>query len=140
LLAILKRTAGPEHLGLIEDLFEKITLYEFSVNEAKAEALNDGRYRITLAITTAKVYSDENGKETTAEFNSPVNIGLFTKHPQNRSFRTNEDVIHLKLRSPGNGKSTVEFIVDKLPLFAGINPYSVLIERDTANNVLPVTQ
>ncbi|MES2554263.1 MAG: M1 family aminopeptidase, partial [Pseudomonadota bacterium] len=137
-LEILKRTAEPEQLGLIEDLFEKITLYEFSVDAAKAEALDDGRYRVTLDITTAKFYGDVSGKETAAEFNSPVKIGVFTKHPLNRSFRIAEDVIHLELSSPANGKSTVEFIVDKLPLFAGINPYDILIERDTTNNVRPV--
>jgi hypothetical protein len=68
-----------------------------------------------------------------------VNIGLFTKHPrQDRSFRIDEGVIHSELSSPGNGKSTVKFIVDRLPLFAGIDPYDVLIERDITNNVRQV--
>ena len=48
--------------------------------------------------------------------------------------RIDEDVIHFELASPGNGKSTVEFIVDRLPLFAGIDLYDVLIERDTMDN------
>jgi hypothetical protein len=136
LVEILKRTAGPEHLGLIEDLFEKITLYEFSMNGARAELLGDGRYRVTLDISTGKIYGDDKGGDIAAEFDSAVNIGLFTKHPIfDRSFRIEEDVIHFELSSPQDGASTVEFVVDRLPVFAGIDPYGVLIERDVADNI-----
>jgi hypothetical protein len=78
--------------------------------------------------------------ETAAEFDAPVNIGLFSKHPLDRSFRVAADVIYFELHSPVDGASTVELIVDRLPVFAGIDPYNVLIERDTTNNIRPVNQ
>ena len=45
-----RAVAGPEHQQLITDLFEKITLYDVKVTDAKAKRRTDGRWDVTLEV------------------------------------------------------------------------------------------
>ena len=58
--------AGPEQQQLITDLFEKITLYDVKVTDAKAKRRTDGRWDVTLEVDARKLYADGKGTETEA--------------------------------------------------------------------------
>ncbi len=133
-LDILKEEAGSEHLGLIEDFFEKITVYDVKLNDAKVVELVDGRFKVLLNVEVAKFYADSEGNETEANFDIPVEIGLFQRSPVDGEFGAS-DVIMLEKRRITGDNSSLEIIVDKKPMFAGIDPYNKLIDRNSDDNL-----
>ena len=137
LIDILRAEAGPEHDALIEDLFERITLYDLSVRTASAEQLPDGRFRTTIDLSVAKYYSDAAGQQVEVPLDIPVDVGLFLRSPADSRF-TADDVIMLNKQAVLDGDSTLELIVDRMPAFAGIDPYNKLIDLNSNDNVLRV--
>ena len=138
-LHILKQEAGPPHHGLIEDFFEKITLYDVKLRGSRVVPLADGRFRVSLDVTVAKFYADEIGNERESPFDIPVDIGLFQETPAHESFN-DAHVILLDKFPLAPGQSTLEFTVDQKPLFAGIDPYNKLIDRHSDDNIAPVEE
>lgn len=133
-LALLKDEAGPNHLAMIEDFFERITLYDLTLLSAETHARADGRFDVTLELETGKSYAGDGGVETPATFNLPVDIGLFSRDPAAADFSA-DDVIALEKHRIEDGVSTLTLAVDQAPVFAGIDPYNKLIDRDSEDNV-----
>lgn len=134
---LLKAEAGPQYGALIADLFERITLYDFRVRTASAEELPGGRFRTTIDVSAAKYYADATGQEVDARLDIPVDVGLFLRSPADSRF-TADDVVWLDKQEILNGDSTVEVVVDRMPAFAGIDPYHKLIDRNSDDNLLRV--
>jgi len=137
LLSILKEEAGPEYHGLIEDFFEKITIFDVKLDKSQVEELEDGRFKVLLNVEVAKVYADAEGNETEADFDIAVDIGLFSKSPAAEGFGA-DDVILLEKRYVTEAESVIEIIVDKKPVFAGIDPYNKLVDRNSNDNLATV--
>jgi ABC-2 type transport system permease protein len=133
-LAYLKQEAGAKHDGLIEDFFEKITLYDVKLTDSRVEVMADGRFKVSLDLEAAKFYSDGTGNQSEAAFDIPVDIGLFLNNPSATNFNAG-DVIMLEKRQIADGKSTIEIITDKKPTIAGIDPYNKLIDRNSDDNL-----
>jgi aminopeptidase N len=136
-LDILKDEAGPEHRSLIDDLFQKITLYDLKLEGSRINPLQNGQFLVTLNISTSKLYSDEAGNETIVPFDIPVYIGLFFTDPDGPNFNA-EKVVFLEKRIVANGSSSIEIITDRRPEFAGIDPYNKLIDRTSDDNIRQV--
>ena len=139
LIQILKEEAGPENVGLIEDFFEKITIFDMKMKNSHVEEMADGRFKVSMDVELAKVYADKEGNETDGVFDIPVDIGLFLKNPGDDDFSA-EDVIHFERRMIADMKSTIEIIVDKKPVIAGIDPYNKLIDRNSNDNLTDVEE
>ena len=138
-LAYLKEEAGPQYHGLILDFLEKITLYDVKLTDSRVEEMADGRFKVSLGLEARKFYSDGVGNQKQATFDIPVDIGLFVKSPSDTGFGAN-DVLMLEKRHVADGKSTIEIIMDEKPVFAGIDPYNKLIDRDSDDNLRPVDE
>jgi hypothetical protein len=136
-IGYLKEAAGTEHYALIEDLFEKITFFDMKASKSQVTRLADGRFKVTLDIDVAKYYEDAIGNKTEVPFNLSVDIGLFGKKPSARGYGES-DVIILEKYQLNSGQTTLEFIVDKEPKFAGVDPYNKLIDRDSDDNLIKV--
>jgi len=134
-IAMLK-TATPDSLQYaISDGFEKITLYENRCKDVSYTKLPNGKYKVTIAVETMKLYADGKGKKTQATVNDYIDIAVFANG------KTEKEPIELynlkhKLKS---GLNTFEVIVDKEPYSAGIDPYIKLIDRNADDNVRKVT-
>jgi len=139
LLTILKEEAGPEHQTLIEDFFEKITLYDVKIKDSTVEDMADGKFKVLLNVETAKFYADTEGAQTDADFDIPVDIGLFTKSPAEEGYGA-DHVLLLEKRRVAPGKSMIEIITDKKPTFAGIDPYNKLVDRNSNDNLAEVEE
>jgi len=137
LVTLLKAEAKPEQSGLIEDFLEKITLFDLRVDRATTTELPDGRFKVELSFKTEKFYADAEGNETAADFDIPVDIGLFTKSPAADGF-TGANVILFEKRTLSNGTATLELIVEQKPSFVGIDPYNKLIDRNSNDNIKAV--
>jgi aminopeptidase N/ABC-type transport system involved in multi-copper enzyme maturation permease subunit len=136
-LRILREEAGPQHDALITDLFERITLVDVKTTAARTTKRPDGRYDVTLDIEARKLYADGKGKETEAPLDEPFDVGVFSAEPGKKDFKA-ESVLLFERRPIHTGKQTLTLTVDKLPKYAGVDPYNKRIDRNSDDNVKPV--
>jgi hypothetical protein len=123
--------------ALITDLFERIALYDLEAGEAKAVRRADGKWEVSMPVTARKLYPDGKGKEREGELNEPIEIGLFTARPGWDALDP-KDVIMVRRIPIRSGRQTLRFVTDRKPLFAGIDPYSFYVDRDSEDNVAEV--
>lgn len=130
------REATPDSLHtVLADLFEHITLWDLRSEDATAEQLPDGRWRVTLRIEATKVRADSIGNEAAVEMNDPVDIGIFAAAAGGEDLG---EPLYLEKRRIRSGEQTVQVIVDAEPARAGVDPYHKLIDRHTDDNVVKV--
>ena len=133
-LRILREHTEPEHEPALTDLFEKITFFELSVDEATCEALDGGRYRVGLRVTAAKSYADGEGNKTWAELDDEVEVGIFAEKRVLR--KTRPKTLLLERLRLHNGEHNLIFEVDQAPLRAGIDPFHTLVDTKPDDNVV----
>jgi len=136
-LALLREEAGPQHAQLIDDLFERITLYDMKARDAKATRRADGRYEVSFAVEGRKLYADGKGRESEAPLDEPFDIGVFTAEPGRKEF-TSESVLAFERRPMKSGTQQVTLVVDRAPKFVGVDPYNKRIDRNSEDNVTSV--
>ncbi len=136
-LADLREEAGAQWSPLIDDLFDKITIYDNRVTEATAKKRADGKYDVTLVLHASKVYLDGVGKETPAKLDQPIDIGVFARAADGKD--AHEKVLLLEKHPIRGGDSTITVTVDGEPSEAGIDPYNKLIDRVSDDNRKRVT-
>ena len=138
-LRILREEAGPEHEELIADLFERIVLFDLKAERAEIEPMADGTYKVTLDYTASKLEADGQGEETERDLDMMIDIGVFTKSPDDEDFGE-ESVLHLTKHRITSGEGTIELIVDEEPSHVGIDPYNKLIDRDSNDNLRTIDE
>jgi hypothetical protein len=132
-----KEAKTPQQQQLITDLFEKITLYDLKVADAKTVKDAAG-WTTTLTVKADKFYANGKGVETPTKLAEPIEIGLFTARPGLGAF-SSKDVIMMELRPIVNGTQTIVIHTARKPTFAGIDPYNYYIDRNSDDNVKEVT-
>lgn len=133
-LRLLRAEAGPQHEQLITDLFERITLYELKAADATAFKRADGRYELTFTVTAKKLYADGKGKETEAPLAEDFEIGVFTAEPGSKGF--NKDAVLMLERRPlKSGEQRITVVVDRAPMYVGVDPYNMRITRSSDDNL-----
>ncbi len=141
LVDALRAEAGndPATQQLITDLFEKITLYDLKTRTATATKRADGRYDVTLTIEAKKAYADGLGKETAVAIPATevFDIGVFDAEPGKPAFGP-KNVLMLRTSGLKSGIQTLRFTVDRLPKFAGVDPYNKQIDRNSDDNAIKV--
>jgi ABC-2 type transport system permease protein len=127
------RAATPDSLqGLVEDLFETVTLWDLAAVRAEAEELADGRWRLDLTVRGRKLRADGLGEEERVEMDDVVEIGVFAAGEEEPFFLR-------KVRLTGE-RRTFRMELDRRPARAGIDPLHKLIDRDLDDNVVRVTR
>jgi len=116
---------------LVADLFEKITLYENKIISATYKKMSNGNFEIDLDIETIKFYADSLGNQTEAPMKDYIYVALMDKEGEAYYYEK-----HLFT----SAVSTIQIITDQVPDKAGIDPYLVLIDRETENNVCKVKE
>lgn len=133
----LRQEADPRWQPLIDDLFNKITVFDNRVTEATARKRDDGKYDVTMQLHAQKTYSDGQGKVTQAKIDTPMEIGVFARAPDGKE--AHEKILLLEKRAVADGDSTITVTVDGEPYEAGIDPYNKLIDRVSDDNRMKVT-
>ena len=134
-----RAVAGPEQQQLITDLFEKITLYDVKVTEAKAKRRTDGRWDVTLEVDARKLHADGKGKETEAPLAEMFDVGAFTIEPGRKGY-DRSSVLAVQRMPVRSGKQTLAFVTDKEPNYAGVDPFNKWIDRNSDDNVKELTK
>jgi len=120
---------------IIKDLFEDITLFENRCREAKAKDLGDGRWEVTIKVECAKLKADDLGKETEVKLNDYIEIGAFAKPEKGKTYGKTLHRQRVKVTQKTN---TFTFVVNGKPDKAGVDPFSLLIDRNPGDNVKDV--
>ena len=132
-----REVAGPEHEQLISDLFEKITLYDVKVAEAKSSRRADGRWDVALEVDARKLYADGKGKETEAPLDESFEVGAFSVEPGRKGY-DKSSVIAVEKTRLRSGRQTVRLVVDREPAVAGVDPFNKRIDRNSEDNLATI--
>jgi aminopeptidase N len=132
-----KEARNPEQQQLITDLFERITLYDLKVGDAKTRKDKSG-WITRLSIKAEKFYANGKGVETRTRLAEPIEIGLFEARPGLGAFSA-KDVIMMEQRPIVNGTQEIVIHSARKPAFAGVDPYNFYIDRNSDDNVKEVT-
>lgn len=129
------RQATPAELQyLVTDMFESIVLYENKAESAVATPEGGNKYKVTLVVDTAKKSADGSGNEKPMAINDMIDVGVFSGTKEHLK------PLHMEKRRFSSDKSTIEFVVDEKPRFAGIDPYNKLIDRNPEDNLIAVEE
>ncbi|MFL6732788.1 MAG: aminopeptidase, partial [Sphingomicrobium sp.] len=132
-----KEAKTPEQQQLITDLFERITLYDLKVKDARTRKDPTG-WTTTLTVDADKFYASGKGVETKAKLAEAIEVGLFSARPGLGAF-SGKDVIVMGQRPLKNGEQKIVLHSAQKPAFAGVDPYNFYIDRNSDDNVNEVT-
>ena len=127
----IRAVTPPELAYLIDDLFEKITLYDNRALSATWEKRPDGKFDVKVKISAKKFHAGDLGAEEEAAMHDLVEVGAVDEK--------NEPIL-LEKRWIDGGESEIELVCDKQPAKAGIDPRNVLVDRRPEDNLVKVTE
>ncbi|MGB3547535.1 MAG: M1 family aminopeptidase [Saprospiraceae bacterium] len=125
----------------VKESFEGITIYENKAVEAKygTQPDADGKYRVTIKVNTEKVVYEGSGEEKSRPTErSLIEIGVFAEDGTNEQGLVEKRPLYLEKVWLTPGEHTLELLVDKVPVRAGIDPYNKLIDRISDDNLIDV--
>ena len=129
-VAALRAATPPELQHVITDMFESIVLFDNRAVSATYTPTSDRKYKVTLVVSAQKRQADGSGKETPMPLDDLIDVGVFSgtrEHPK---------PLHLAKEQLVQQSTTLEFVVDEPPTFAGIDPYNKLIDRNPEDNLI----
>jgi ABC-2 type transport system permease protein len=140
LMRAIRSETPAEKQDLVTDLFERITLWDVKATKVDVKDRADGKYDVHLTVEARKVYADGKGKETpTPMVNESYDFGLFSAKPGDGAFGS-KDVLLFERRPLSTGIHTLEFVVDRKPTWAGVDPYNKRIDRNSDDNLVAVEE
>jgi aminopeptidase N len=134
---LLRAAAGPQHAGLITDLFEKITLYDMQASNATAKRLANGKYQVSFTVKGRKLYADGEGQETEAPLAESFDVGAFLAEPGKQGYTT-KAALWMERQAMRSGEQQVTLTLEQLPRFVGVDPYNKRVDRNSDDNLTAV--
>jgi ABC-2 type transport system permease protein len=128
-LAAIREVTPPQMQHIVDDMFERIVVYDNRAVKATAKPLKDERYEVTVEVMARKQQVDDKGLETDMPLDDPIDIGVLDDKGE---------PLVLERRTITQEKSSFTFTVSKRPASAGIDPMNKLIDRKPRDNVTPV--
>ncbi len=132
----LRRATPAKYQYLLEDMFEKITLYDNRALSASVRERDDGKFELTLELQVRKLYADGKGVESEAEALADwIEVGAYVERddPEHEG-ETREEPIYLELHHFDRNDASVTLVLDERPLRAGVDPRKLLIDRSPRDN------
>lgn len=134
LQSFISQGANKEELSFIKSIFEEINLYDLKAKSIDIKSLDNKKFEVTLTVDAHIASADGQGVETEMDLSQMINIGLFLDDPNDISV---ENIpLYLKKHLITSGENIITLIVDKRPVFAGIDPFVTLIDRDSVDNII----
>jgi ABC-type transport system involved in multi-copper enzyme maturation permease subunit len=125
--------ATPDSLdGLVEDLFETVTLWDLSTSRAEGTQLPDGRYQVDFTVSARKMRAGGLGQEDDVRIDDWIEVGVFGADE--------DEPIYLKKFRFTGAPRTFRIVTDEWPRRAGIDPLHKLIDRELEDNVMSITR
>lgn len=133
LYAELRAVTPDSHQYLLTDLFEAVTLWDVEAERAIVAPTGSGEYQVTLDITARKVHADSAGNETETPMDEWVEIGVFAPVAEGEDSLSKP--LYVQQHRVRSGRQTITVTVPGEPAYAGIDPYHLLIELETDDNI-----
>ncbi|MEM6810095.1 MAG: M1 family aminopeptidase [Pseudomonadota bacterium] len=137
LLARLRAEADPASAAFIEDGFERIMIYDFSVQSAVGRARPSGGYQIEVTVNAGRADATAGGRGTPVEMDEQIDVGLLRAHPD--APMTAEDVIDVTVSRLTDGTQSLTLYSDVQPEFVSVDPFLKRIDRDADDNTMAVS-
>lgn len=135
LLDALREQTPADLQYLLKDLFEEITLFSNRTTEARAAKHPDGKFDVTIDVETKKFRADETGNEKEVPVDDYIDIGAFGAPPAGKKYgRT----LYRQRMKVSKAQNQYRFTTSELPQKAGIDPFSLLVDRVPADNLKKV--
>ncbi|MVM32006.1 hypothetical protein GO755_18295 [Spirosoma sp. HMF4905] len=132
-LVDLFRQQTPDSLqSVIDDQFERITIFNNRATAASFKKRPDGQYEVTIAVQAEKFYADSLGRETPTKLNDLIDVGVYGKPAEGKKQGKLLAVRRERMKQKV-GKYT--FIVKEEPFEAGIDPINFLVDRVPDDNL-----
>jgi ABC-2 type transport system permease protein len=131
-VAALREVTPPDLQYVITDMFESIVLFDNKAVSATYSSTTDHKYKVILTVSAQKRKADGSGNESPMALDDRIDVGVFSgtkEHLKPLDFAKR----HLTERD-----NTFTFVVDQPPTWAGIDPYSKLIDRNPEDNLIAV--
>ena len=132
LQAALNAQATPQEQAFIADIFEQITLYDLKVDSVETQSV-EGGVEVTLTISGAKYAADGQGMETEQPLDEWVDVALFSADPA--KLTDDSQVLYKQKHQLVSGENVITLTVPDMPVYAGVDPFVKLIDRDSGDNV-----
>ena len=120
---------------VLTDLFEEITLFDNKAVSATSSRRPDGKYDVQLTVQAKKIKADSLGGTQDVPMADYVDIGIFGDEVKGQKLGEPLLVQKVRITEP---ETTLNFVVDKEPRKAGIDPYNILIDRTPEDNLTAV--
>ena len=131
------RPAVPEESEpLVEDLFERITMFDNEVAAATSTERADGTFLVRLELKARKLRADGAGAEREIPIDDWIDIAVFGEEEDGQGGGT---VLFLDRRRIRASPAVFEIVVAQRPARVEIDPYYKLIDRDRGDNVRAVS-
>jgi hypothetical protein len=127
-----------EEQRLITDLFERVVLYDLRVTAPTAIQRADGKWDVTVPVTAKKIEVDTLGAEHETPLDERIEVALYSAEP-NRAALDATQVIIVERRPFRSGTQLMRFVTDRRPAYAAIDPDDYYIDRNSADNVAPLS-
>lgn len=151
-VAHLKKNVPAEYQYLIKDMFEDITLYDNKVIKSEVKSLPSGEYQVDVYFQVAKYKTDKEGVETYKDasgktlsekvgkdvvkslpLNDYVFVGIYGEKTKNGNYSYENELLYKKVKV-NKIQNKVSFVVKEKPVEVGVDPYNILIDRDSNDN------
>jgi ABC-2 type transport system permease protein len=127
------KTFTPDSLHyIVEDMFEKIVLYDNKIISADYRQLSNGTYETTIKLEMKKMKADEKGKETEIAMNDWIEIGIYDSEIKTAKPLGKE--LYRAIHRFSGGETTLTVVTSEKPVSVTIDPCLLLVDRDIKNN------
>ena len=120
---------------VLTDLFEEITLFDNKAVSATSSNRPDGKYDLRLTVQAKKIKADSLGSTQDVPMADYVDIAVFGDEVKGQKLGEPLLVRKVRITEP---ETTLDFVVEKEPRKAGIDPYNILIDRTPEDNLTAV--
>ncbi|NQZ86524.1 MAG: hypothetical protein HRT54_02965 [Colwellia sp.] len=139
LLEFITKNATENEKTEIKRLFTEVNIYDIKTTDVLIKPIKNNQFQVTITVEAKRLIADGQGVEKQAPLSAMVDIGLFLSNPEDitNSGTSQEDgnILYLKKHRIKDGKNIITLIVSKKPLFAAVDPFVKLIDRDSNDNI-----
>lgn len=129
-----RTVALPEHQSLITDWFEKITLYDLSVEDVKSESI-EGGYDVTIDVSARQLEANGAGEEREVPLSTYLDVGIFPEGNDDLGDYDLPQPLYLEKHLIQSGEQTITVRVSGEPARVGIDPYNKMVDRNPDDNL-----
>ncbi|MBB6324746.1 ABC-type transport system involved in multi-copper enzyme maturation permease subunit [Algoriphagus iocasae] len=132
----LNLTCNASEMMLIRDWLEKVIHYDIKIESAQSSELDNGSFETRLTYSAKKLETLSDGSIREIEFNEPIRIALFEKHPDENILE--KEIISSEIFSLESGKNELILHSKVKPKWIGIDPWGTRPDQDRRDNFLKI--